>query len=134
MTNGGNNIVPLFLDFATLQRQEHEIQQEFVNDWNAAYQRLDAVIAVIKSDQGELAKLATDDVDLAKTFVQQHGDRAKSEVVRETGLALIAAARRRDERLYGVTELAKRSRRFAAAVDRRYRDPASAIISMEGKR
>ncbi len=130
----GGNVVPLFISFETLQRQQNEAYQQLATEWNSTCERYDAVHAVIKNDDGELAKLAPGDADLAKRFVAEQGEAAESQINRETISTLLAISKRYEAEIYGIGENAKRSRRFAASVSRQYRGPASDITSLESKR
>lgn len=133
MQNKKGEVVPLFIDADTLMRQQYENYNQFAADWNATCERFDAVQAVIKRDEGELAKASTGDVSFAKRFVAEHGDKAKSEIDSETICALHAIAKRYEEQVHGIGELAKRSRRFASAVARRYTGPTSEVTKIESK-
>lgn len=130
----GGNVLPMFRSYADLEREQAEILERFTAEWEAAYRLWDAVVAVLKNDQGELSKFASGDVDLAKSFVVQHGDDAKWKIECVTASTLLAAAKRRNEGIFGIGEMAKRSQRFANAVSRRYHGPASDFISMERRR
>jgi hypothetical protein len=132
--NKGNVVVPLFQSFEQMRAEEQAALEEYARENERLFAKYDAVLAVVADDEPVLAKFANGDVDLAKAFVRLHGDRAKSEVAYQTGVALLAAVKRRNDRIYGVSDLAKRGRRFAAAVSRRYQGPASDVTSIESRR
>ena len=134
MKNYGGNVLPIFASYDALKREQEEAEAEYVAENIRAFAKYDAVLAIVSDDESALAKFATGDVELAKAFVRQHGEKAKSEATYEAGVTLLAALKRRHARLYGVGELAKRSQRFAAAVLRRYHGPASEVTSIESKR
>jgi hypothetical protein len=130
---GGTNVLPLFQNFEQMQHEEREALQEYATDNEKIFAKYDAVMAIVADDEPALAKFADSDVELAKSYVRQHGARATSEATFEAGAALLAALKRRNARLYGVGELAKRTQRFAMAVSRRYDGPTSAVVAMEKK-
>ena len=132
--NYRGNVLPLFQKFEDMQREEQEALQEYASANERLFAKYDAVMAIVADDEPALAKFADSDVELAKAYVRHHGARAKSEATTEAGIALLAALKRRNARLYGVGEVAKRSERFAMAVARRYRGPASEVTSIESKR
>jgi hypothetical protein len=134
MKNHRENVLPLFQSFEEMQREEHAALQEYADTTERIFAKYDTVLAIVADDEPVLAKFAESDVDVAKAYVQQHGKSAKSGATYECGVALVAAIKRRNARLYGVGELAKRSRRFAASVSRRYAGPVSDVVAMEGKR
>ena len=132
-----DNVVVLFKKFEDLQRDEAEITGEFMAEWERAYRKFDIVQAAINGDHVALAKFADPEVALAKSQVEgsikTFGDTLVARVrsVATLASALKDAVSKRDGRLYGVTEVAKRSRRFAMAQDRRNYGPAAAVLPME---
>src|SRR6185436_10860040 len=95
--NYRGNVLPLFQKFEDMQREEQEALQEYASANERLFAKYDAVMANVA------------DVELAKAYVRHHGARAKSEATTEAGIALLAALKRRNARLYGVGEVAKRS-------------------------
>jgi hypothetical protein len=137
MTEG--NIVVLFRTFEDLQRDEQKIMKDYFAEWEAAYARFDVAQAAINGDNTALAKFADADVSLAKAAVEssirKYGDTGVADVGSVARLAsdLKASVTKRDERLYGMSALAKRSRRFAMASERRYYGPAAAVTTIGAK-
>ena len=129
------NIVPLFKTFDELDRDQCVIYREHYDNWHAAYRRWDLIKAVLAEDDGaELAKLAADDSELAlaKSEVARiKRERGSDKLVASTFACVELVTRlrqlceKRDERLYGLSALAKRSVRFAMAHDRRNSGPAA---------
>ncbi len=125
--------MPIFVSFSELQREQQEAEQEYADENERIFKRLDAVQAVVANDGSTLAKIEDPEVALAKAHVKRHGAGAELEATREAAVALIAAVKRRNDRMFGVSELSKRSQRFASAVSRRYHGPASAVVALEKK-
>jgi hypothetical protein len=119
----GSNIVPLFKNFAELQRDEDEILKQYAAEWERAYVIYDMTEAALNNDATALAKFAASpEMALAKSEAQRLRSRyAAPETFAMVTLvkSLKAAVEKRNDRLYGHTALAKRSMRFAMAHDRR---------------
>jgi hypothetical protein len=119
----GNNVVPLFKTFEQLREQECEIFKSHYDAWHAAYRRWDLVKAAIADDENELTKLAAggDELALAKSDAVRLRKSYNPELSAtcELASALRALCERRNERLFGLGTLAKRSMRFASAHERR---------------
>jgi len=116
--------VPLFKTFEQLHADECEIYQEHHDAWHAAFHRWDLVKAVIADDAAELTKLTTGDAemalaksDAARFKVGDCGDHvlAIARATTELSDTLRSLVEKRNERLYGLGTLAKRSMRFASA-------------------
>jgi hypothetical protein len=137
----GGNVVPLFKTFEQLQSDEAEILADYEAELDAAVKADDLARAGLGIDKDELSKLNTVDRELAKAAADRLLGEARGDVaiakanLRTEGLTAIRdALRKRNERLFGIGELAKRSRRFATAASRRYYGPAASVTSLEVKR
>jgi hypothetical protein len=139
MSMTGDNIVVLFRTFEDLQRDEQKIMKDYFAEWEAAYKRFDVAQAAISGDNTALAKFDNTEVALAKAEVEssikKYGNTGVAEVSSVARLAsdLKASVTKRDDRLYGMSALAKRSRRFAMASGRRYYGPAAAVTTIGAK-
>lgn len=146
------NIVPLFVDFETLQRLEREITAEFQAEIDAAQKVFGLTFAALRQDTETLRKFDSADQTLAKATSARllAENRARSAFAKAGMDTIVAAAKfdaknialtavrdallKRNARLFGVGESAKRRQRFAASVSRRYVGPASDVVTIEGKR
>jgi hypothetical protein len=129
------NVVPLFKTFEELHRDEVAIYQEHYSEWHRAYARWDVTLAVLKNDNTALAKCAGNaDFDIAKAEAQslkkQHGDLAEFYANSALIKQLRALVDKRNERLFGLGEVARRSARFASVQRRPYYGPAAAVLSI----
>jgi hypothetical protein len=152
MHRENNVIVPLFVDFETLQRQEQEITTEFQAEIDAAQKVFDSTFAALRQDTETLRKFESADQALAKATADRllAENRARPAFAKAGMGTIVAAAKfdaknialtavrdallKRNHRLYGVGEAAMRTQRFAMAVSRRYHGPASDVVSIESKR
>lgn len=132
--NKGENVVPIFVTSDQMMAEQAEAEAEYATENLRIFAKFDAVCAVITGDPSALAKVADGEVDLAKAFVEQNGDMAQCRANYEAAIALKAAITRRNDRIYGVNEMAKRARRFASAVARRYSGPTSEVTQIKSKR
>jgi hypothetical protein len=126
--------MPLFVNWEQMMREQAEAEAEYATANLQIFAKFDAVTAVIEDDESALTKIATGDVDLAKAFVEEHGVKAKREAIYEASVALIAAVKRRNERIFGVSVAANRLQRFAAARPSFRSGPFAGVVSMESKR
>ena len=120
--NNEGIIVPLFQTFEQLQSAEQEIAADFFKDWHAAMACYEMRQAVISGDTNELAKFDGAEVELAKAVVAEsvkkyhsHGHTLIAMASSQSTLTaeLLAALDRRDERMFGLGAVAKRSARFS---------------------
>lgn len=123
-------IVPIFVNWEQMMREQEEAEAEYAAAYHRLFAKCDAVIAVIAGDVSALAKVDDGEIDLAKAFIRQHGAMAQFEANYEACVALKAALNRRNERIFGVGEAAKRLQRFAAARPHRG-GTSSAVVSIE---
>ena len=122
--NNVENIVPLFKTFEDLKSDEEQILKDFADEWERAYiqfEKRQPAVALAKAHAGHDC-LKRADALLAK---------------RNSIITLVndlkAAVEKRDGRLFGFDELAKRSYRFATAERRNY-GAAATILPIEAKR
>jgi hypothetical protein len=138
-------IVPLFCTFEQMQDDEKKIIAEYVEDWNVAYKAFDAAEAALPTTEQALAKISHSQIAVPKSIVGTDLGRSFAEAVTELNkvsqqhrqlkadysvtvayaqaqaalvTALKTAVAKRNDRLYGLGAVAKRSLRFASA-DRR---------------
>jgi hypothetical protein len=130
------NIVPLFKNYEELHREECEIYKDHYDKWHAAYRKWDLVKAAIDNDENELSKLAAGDseLDLAKSeaarLKKRYRDSAEFFATVELAKYLRELVERHNDRLFGMSALAKRSMRFAMAQDRRNYGPAATVTTI----
>lgn len=152
----GGKILPLFKKFEDLARDEEEIMADYVADWESAYEKFDRAQDIIRTMEARatepfkpLAKLEPENDSPAALlkairaeFAEVHAahDRIKREIevnrerVRANATlaaSLKAAIAKRNERLFGLGAVAKRSQRFAQAHSRKYYGPAAAVLSID---
>jgi hypothetical protein len=122
-------IVPLFRTYAEMQQDECAIYKEHYDAWHAAYRRWDLVNAALADDDTELNKLAASDPEmaLAKSDAERLRKLYHPEISATAELAstLRKLCEKRNERLYGLGALARRSQRFASAHANRSFGPAA---------
>ena len=100
------------------------------------YVAFDVMQAAIGGDRTALAKFDNAAVMLAKAevdaVVRKYGrpDIADMRSVAMLAKALEAAVKKRNDRLFGVGEVAKRSRRFAMASECKYFGPAASVTNI----
>lgn len=131
---GESNVVPLFKTFEELQSDEAEIIADFNAELDEATKLLELTFAALQDDGDALAKLDSADLTLAKSTA----DRLLAERRRQNpkfGFATVVALAKlgaktaaltavrdallkRNRRLFGLDNLAKRSARHAAAMAR----------------
>jgi hypothetical protein len=126
-------VVPLFQDYETVQREQYEICAEHLAAWNEAGELWKATCAAIDANNNELAKFAAPQVTLAKAeasrLLAKNRDiavLAKMAATYELHERLQAVTQKRNDRLWGLNAVAKRSARFASAQPRRY--PTAATV------
>ena len=133
-TNTWGNVVPLFKTFEELHRDEIAIFKHHHDEWTAAFRQWDLVCAALQNDEGELTKLAGAGAELsiAKAAAARFKAHPAPELAAAADLAkrLRALAEDRDERLFGLGDVAKRSLRFASAQQRRYHGPAASVSTI----
>lgn len=136
--------MPLFRSFEDLQRDEQRALQDFGKEWTGAFATFDLAGIVVEKMKAALASAPTAKNDTSEIGVahSEEVDRLRKaydiEAARHNALAALveklkAAVERRNERLYGMTAVAKRSMRFASAQQRRYHGPAATVITIGKK-
>ena len=126
-------------EFEDLKKNEDLILKEYADEWKAAYTRFDLAQAAISGDGTALAKFDNAEVAMAKAevanAVRKYGTARVADVrsVARLVAELKAAVERRDDRLFGVGKLAKRSQRFAMASERKYYGPAATVTAIGAK-
>jgi hypothetical protein len=134
MTELGDNVLPLFKTYEEMHADECEIHKQHYDDWHAAYRRWDLVNAALADDETELHKLAAGDTELqlakseAQRLKKQHGGIAEFLADGELASKLRSLVEKRNERLYGLGALAKRSMRFASAQARKNYGPGATSL------
>src|SRR5437763_1981813 len=126
----GDNIVPIFVTPEQLARNEQEVEQWFAKEGEAAYPKINAAQAVIDGDADLLSKCAETEIGLAKPHVDRYGATAEYEAMKTLVRKLKDLADRRNERLHGASELAKRAMSFASARERRYHGPVASVTNI----
>jgi hypothetical protein len=136
--NNMGELIVFFKTFDEMQRDECAIYKEHYDAWHAAYHRWDMIRAALASDDNELAKFAGDaGLDLAKSesarLKKRYGGSAEFFATVELAKYLRGLVEKRNERLYGLGALAKRSMRFSMASERKYYGPAASVTTIGTK-
>jgi hypothetical protein len=122
--NNVENIVPLFKSFEELKSDEEQILKDFAGEWEAAYVTFDErqpAVALAKVNAGNDCLKSADALLVKRNSIISLVNDLK------------AAVEKRNGRLFGFDELAKRSYRFATAQRRNY-GAAATILSIEAKK
>lgn len=130
------NVVVLFKTFEDLKRDEDLILREYAEEWEKAYVIFDMTEAALTNDSAALAKFGGPELTLAKAEAARLKSKyhaPESQAMVTLVKSLKAAVDKRNERLFGVGEVARRSRRFAMASERRYFGPAASVTTIGAK-
>jgi|GEM_PF-6250613 len=136
-------VVPLFQTFDQLRSNEYDVLSEHYEAWNKAFARYLALDAVLKGDTDALAKCSSVDADLAKSEAARrmallspetrkyNPDHARVHALKDFATELRTLCEKRDERLFGLSAVAKRSLRFARATPSRVFAGSATILGLK---
>jgi hypothetical protein len=138
-TEEDDKIVPLFMSYEDFEAAKAEICAEHLEQWQALGRVWKAQHAAIDADTTELAKYDAPEVALAKAdasrlLAKNHNNAtaAKLEATLDLHAKWQEITIKRNDRLFGIGAVAKRSARFASA-RRRPIGASATVLPYSGK-